>query len=192
MPEPGERLEDPRLRAALGELGERARGRVRAPGVATVAPAGRRRRARLAGGAALALVLAGGAGWWAAAQAAPSGSAAAPPCAPAEARAYLPADPTPQRRARVGEILAGSAEVAAYRHESIEENWERFNREFPPDLVNATRKDAIGESWWFSLHCAGDFPAVQARLEPAVEGVWCSCLPPDKPVRPADSPSAPS
>ncbi|MEV8512587.1 permease-like cell division protein FtsX [Dactylosporangium sp. NPDC051484] len=185
MPEPDEHL-DERLRAALGEVGDRARERIRVPGAGTVPPAARRRRAGLAGGTALALIAVGAAGWGVAREAVLFGQAAAPRCAPAEGRAFLPHAATDEQLARVGSILGRSPEVASYRIETVEENYDRFKWEYRdhPDIVNATKVDVLPRSLWFSLPCAGDFPAVRARLEPASDGVWCSCVPRDKPVLP--------
>src|SRR4051812_29219817 len=97
VPEPDEhlddRLRDDRLRAAFGELGDRARSTVRPPGADRIPVIARRRRyAAMSGGTALLLAITGG--LWLIREESPGFQPAAPSCAPVEARVFLPRDAT--------------------------------------------------------------------------------------------------
>jgi hypothetical protein len=184
MPEFDDRLDD-RLRAALGELGEHAQAGLRPPGSGRIPVVARRRRyAAAAGGAAVLLAVA--ATVWAGIRPGPPPDAqpAAPVCAPVQGRAFLPQDATTKETEQVGLELGRSPEILAYGFETKDEAWARFQAQFTdaPDLVAATKPEALPTSWWFQLRCAADFPAVQARLAPLADTVTCQCGPADDPL----------
>ncbi|MFB9446292.1 hypothetical protein Dvina_10770 [Dactylosporangium vinaceum] len=192
MPELDE-LRDARLRAALGELHDRARSALRPPGPDRIPALARRRRfAAVGAGSALLLALAGA--FWLAGAAPAAHQPAARVCTPVQARAFLRPDATPSQTEDLRAAIAASPEISDYGFESREEAYERFKRQFvdAPELVAATQVDDLPSNFWFDLPCAADFPAVQARLKPLASDVTCPCVPDpeaDRSVQPADSPS---
>ncbi|WP_433058155.1 permease-like cell division protein FtsX [Dactylosporangium sp. CS-033363] len=190
MPEFDEHLDD-RLRAALGELGDGAQSALRPPGAAGIPAAARRRRlAGLSAGTAT-LLAAVGAIWLIGGPVTGLGPAA-PACLPAQGRTFLPDGATDVQKEQLRAAIAGSPYITSYTYVSETEAWERFRVMYSdaPELVEATDPMSIPAGWDFTLRCAGDFPALEEHLLPYSRGVWCSCVPIDKPVEPAGTPSS--
>ncbi|WP_433217571.1 permease-like cell division protein FtsX [Dactylosporangium sp. CS-047395] len=190
MPEFDEHL-DERLRAALGELGDDAQSALRPPGAAGIPAAARRRRlAGLSAGTAT-LLAAVGAIWLIGGPVTGVGPAA-PACVPAQGRVFLPKGATETQEDQLRAALAGSSAVTSYSYVSETAAWERFRVAYSdaPELIAATDPSLFTAGWDFTLRCGGDFPEVEDRLAPYSEGIWCSCVPLDKPVEPAGTPSS--